>query len=195
MAEDCFEKADVEADVITNPPAVRQPSTVVLPENIIEYRNKLVQEYHRGAVGIIERLRGSGKGGDWEAIALTLLEEIVRETDHLLGNELVSAHNGDLRDSSIISFKRAEVLEKAFRQIQARLEAERIGGLDVDSPAMNTIFTFFMSKAKETFNRMNVGTEISDLFFSTYGEVTENWKKELRDQYQEGKLQQKQGAM
>jgi hypothetical protein len=74
------------------------------------------------------------------------------------------------------------------------MELERISGLDVDSPAMSIIFRFFFNKAKETFNRMNVGTEISDLFFSTYGEVTENWKKELRDNYEEMKFQQKPGV-
>jgi hypothetical protein len=195
MADNDFEEADVESGVVSPPvvmpPAVRQTTAPALPVNVIEYRNRLIQEYHKGADSIIERLRKTDKDGELESLAILLLEEIVKETDHLLGNELVSAYNGDLRDSSIISFKRAEVLEKAIKTIQARMELDRVRGIDVDSPAMNTIFRFFMLKAKQTFDRMNVGTEISDLFFSTYGEVTENWKKELRDNYEELRLQQK----
>jgi hypothetical protein len=192
MADDDFEKADTDAGA-NSKPIVRPPNGSALPMNVIEYRDSLIQEYHKGAASIIDRIRKTNKD-DSSSLVITLIEEVVKETDHLLGNELVSAHNGDLRDSSVISFKRAEVLEKAIKAIQTRMELERISGLDVDSPAMSIIFRFFFNKAKETFNRMNVGTEISDLFFSTYGEVTENWKKELRDTYEEMKFQQKPGA-
>jgi hypothetical protein len=105
MADDDFEKADTDAGA-NSKPIVRPPNGSALPMNVIEYRNSLIQDYHKGAASIIERIRKTNKD-DSSSLVITLIEEVVKETDHLLGNELVSAHNGDLRDSSVISFKRA----------------------------------------------------------------------------------------
>jgi len=159
-----------------------------IPADIMEYRSQLVKQYHDGAPSLIERIKKEGKD-DIESLLVALIEEVVKETDHLLGNELVSAQSGELRDASIISFKRAEVIEKAMKAVQAKLEFERQGGVDVNSPSMTIIFRFFMSKAKEAFDRMGVGNEVNDLFFRTFSDVMSNWKKELRLQFEELKSQ------
>jgi len=179
--EDEFEKADVESGVTVLP---NRKNTGLMPSNVVEYRNQLVQEYHKGAPSLVERIRGSGKE-DIESLLVALIDEVVSETDHLLGNELVSTQNGELRDASIISFKRAEVLEKAIKAVQAKQEFERTSGIDVDSPSMIIIFKFFLEKSKEAFDRMGAGNEIRDLYFRTISEVTNEWKKELREKFEE----------
>jgi hypothetical protein len=78
-------------------------------------------------------------------------------------------------------------LEKAIKAVQNKQEFERESGIDVDSPAMMVVFRFFMLKGKEAFDRMNVGNEVSDLFFRTLGEIMENWKKELREHFEESR--------
>lgn len=100
-----FEEADVVADVVTEnlPATAPKPG---LPENVVEYRAQLVKQYHNGSPSLVEKIRKAGKE-DIESLLVALIEEVVKETDHLLGNELVATQNGDLRDSSIISFKRA----------------------------------------------------------------------------------------
>lgn len=182
-----FEKADKEAGVEVMP--VKQSPTEVVPApaggvpaNVVHFRDQLVRQYHQGAPSLIKRLREAGKQ-DIESLLVALIDEVVTETDHLLGNELVATQNGDLRDASIISFKRTEALEKAIKAVQAKQEFERTGGIDVDSPAMVTVFKFFMSKAKEALEHMGVGAEMNDLFFTTLADVTEEWKKELRAEF------------
>jgi hypothetical protein len=150
----------------------------------MEYREQLVKQYHDGAPSLVEKIRKAGKE-DIESLLVALIEEVVKETDHLLGNELVATQNGDLRDASIISFKRAEVIEKAIKAVQAKQEFERESGIDVDSPSMTVIFRFFLAKAKDTFDRIGVGNETNDLFFRTFSEIMENWKKELRERFEE----------
>ncbi|GAG95169.1 unnamed protein product [marine sediment metagenome] len=188
MAKDTdFEKADKEAGVEVLP--AKQDNTPVpmtaggVPVNVVHFRDQLVRQYHEGAPSLIKRLREAGKE-DIESLLVALIDEVVTETDHLLGNELVATQNGDLRDSSIISFKRTEALEKAIKAVQAKQEFERTGGIDVDSPAMVTVFKFFMSKTKEAMDRMGVGAEMNDLFFSTLSDVTGDWKKELRAEFE-----------
>ena len=191
MSEDDFKKADIEAGVITvEPPDSDGNVSSMIPHrelpiaDVVQYREQLVKSYHSGAPSLVEKIKKAGKD-DIESLLIALIDEVVRETDHLLGNELVATQNGELRDASIISFKRAEVLEKAIKAVQAKQEFERESGIDVDSPSMIVVFRFFMSKAKDAFDRMGVGNEVRDLFFRTLGEIMENWKRELRDRFEE----------
>ena len=130
MSDD-FEKMDSEVGVTavqTLPPS----SGMIRPaSDVIQFRNKLVEEYHKGAPSLAARLRAAGKE-DLESYIVAMIDEVIQETDHLLGNELVATHNGDLRDASVISFKRAEVLEKAIKAAQTKQQFEKQGGIDVD---------------------------------------------------------------
>ncbi len=184
-----FEDADAEVSTSRDSTALSSKSMkTVLPENVMEFRDQLIKQYHNGAPSLVERIRKAGKE-DIESVLVALIEEVIKETDHLLGNELVATQNGELRDASVISFKRAEVIEKAIKAVQAKQEFERESGIDVDSPSMIVIFRFFMSKAKDTFDKMGVGSEMNDLFFRTLADVMEGWKKELRNRFEELRTQ------
>jgi hypothetical protein len=164
------------------PPARLGGATALIPGGAKEFRDGLVKQYHNGDASLVERLEREGRN-DVMSLAVELLKEMVKETDHLLGNELMATQNGDLRDASIISFKRAEVLEKAIKAVQAKMRFEReTSGFDLDSQAMIVVFRFFMMKVKEVFERMDIDVEMSDIFFRQLGEAMENWKKELREQ-------------
>jgi len=184
MADDDFEKADEMAGVQLMP--AERPTRVLAQRgtDVMSYRAQLLERYHAGVSSLVERLRKNGKE-DMESLVVALIDEVVQETDHLLGNELVATQNGELRDASVISYKRAEVLEKAIKAVQAKQEFEKQSGIDVDSPAMMIIFRFFMGKSKETFDKMGVGQEVTDLFFRTFGDTMEFWKKELREHFEE----------
>lgn len=182
-----FEKADREAGVVVEEPvrpdALMLRGTGGIPANVVHFREQLIRQYHSGAPSLIRKLRAAGKYSS-EDLIVALIDEVVAETDNLLGNQLVATQNGELRDASVISFKRAETLEKAIKAVQAKQEFERTGGIDVDSPAMVTVFKFFMSKVHDVLEHIGVDTELNDLFFRTFGEVTENWKKELRSEFE-----------
>lgn len=181
---DEFENADAEAGVEVLPARVGKPDG----QDVMAYRRDLVEQYHKGAPSLLARLRKDGKQ-DMESLVISLIDEIIGETDELKGNQLVALQNGELRDASVISFKRAEVLEKAIRAVQTKQQFEKDGGIDIESPSMMVIFRFFMEKSREAFSKMSVGDEISDLFFRTFGEIMENWKKELRSKFEESRGQ------
>jgi hypothetical protein len=179
-----FDIADKEAGVtgelVTTPPN----NGAVRPANAVEYRAQLISRYHQGAKGLVDKLRTSGHN-DAEALLLSLINEVIQETDHLLGNELVATENGELRDASIISFKRAEVLEKAIKAVQSKHQLEREQGLDLDSPAMMVVFRYFMSKVKTALVKANAPDDMSDLFFRTLSDAMADWKRDLRVQFGE----------
>lgn len=144
-----------------------------------EYREQLIKEYHQGSSSLVDKLKKSGFA-DNETLIVALIEEIVKETDNLLGNQLIAIENGSIRDASVISAKRSEVIEKAIKAVQSKQAFEKENGIDLDSPHMVVIFSYFMKKVKSVFEETGVAPEQSDLFFTTLGEQTENWKKELR---------------
>jgi hypothetical protein len=162
--------------------------TAVIPGGTAEYRDQLVKRYHGGASSLVQRLRKSG-ATDNESLLIALIDEVVRETDNLLGNGLIATESGNVEASSVISFKRAEVLEKAIKAVQSKQQFEKESGVgvDVDSPSMVVIFTYFMTKVKDVFERMEMPDEQRDIFFQTLGEQTENWKRELREKFEAAK--------
>ena len=155
--------------------------SVTDPTSAGEYRDRLVRSYYGGSSGLVEQLKSSGVD-DSQSLIVALIDEVLKETDSLLGNRLVAEENGDLRDASVISFKRSEVLEKAMKAIQSKIKLERESGLDLDSPSMVIVFRFFMKKVKEVFDGMGLADEQQDLFFQKFGEVTGDWKRELRNE-------------
>jgi hypothetical protein len=176
-----FDKMDTEAGVaeVIEPPS----ESSVIPGGTAEYREQLIKNYHGGSATLIERLRNEGLA-DNESLLIALIEEVVKETDNLLGNELIAIENGSVRDASIISAKRAEILEKAIKAVQSKQAFEKESGIDVDSPSMVVIFKYFMRKCSDVFESTGVPSEQRDLFFQTLGEKTENWKKELREEFE-----------
>jgi hypothetical protein len=80
-----FEVADRDAGVSGELVTVeKDPRGALQPTNIAEYRAQLIAKYHKGARGLIERLRTSGQDNA-EALLLAIIEEVVRETDYLSG--------------------------------------------------------------------------------------------------------------
>lgn len=182
---DDFEKMDNDAGTSTAEIVTADPSAIMPGGGggVMEYRDSLVRKYHGGAKSLHARLRGDGKGTG-EDLLVSLIDEVLKETDNLLGNHLVAAENGNLRDASVISYKRAEVLEKAFKAYQSKQAFEKESGIDVSSPSMMVIFRFFMQKIQDVFDGLETPSEQRDVFFLNLGEVTENWKKELREEFE-----------
>lgn len=187
---DDFDKMDNEAGAILAPPV---PSVPVngrngshVPANVVELRKQLVEQYHGGAGSLIERISDKSEGGlSADDLLVALIDEVVKETDHLLGNELVAAQDGLLRDASVISYKRAEVLEKAIKAVQAKRAFEADSGIDLDSPSMMVVFRFFLSKVSDTLIKMEQAEEMRNIFFSAIGDEMKDWKKELRAKFDE----------
>jgi len=180
-----FDEADVEAGEAGKVSRIpRGNASVGFPSNPVEYRNQLVSKYHQGAKNLLEKLRASGRD-DAETLLLSLINEMVHETDHLLGNELVATENGELRDASIISFKRVEALEKTAKAVHTKREFEKESGFDIDSPAMMVVFRYFMSKVKISLMKVNAPDDQSDLIFKALSEAMGDWKKDLKTQMAE----------
>jgi hypothetical protein len=177
-----FENADSVFPVVATPIRDRAPAHA--PSNMIEHRQALIENYHKGANGLADRLKRENRDKP-EMLVMALVEEVVKETDSLLGNELIATENGELRDASIISFKRSEVLEKAIKAVQTKQMFDGDKVIDPDGPAMKIVLRFFMKKVKNVFERMGMQDEMSDAFFRQLGESMDGWQKELTEELED----------
>ena len=184
---DDFEKVDAEVEVLGLPeivPANDDGLSINAPKDMMELRDNLIKEYHKGASTLAGRLDSQGKNS-LDEIVLALVDEIIKETDNLLGNELISAKGGNLRDASVISYKRSEVLEKAIKAVQAKQIFEKEHGVDINSPSMMVVFKYFMNKVKSVFVTLGYEDEASDTFFRILGDDLTDWKKQLKEELSE----------
>jgi len=184
---DDFEKVDAEVEMME--PSVATPInedslSINAPKDMMELRDNLIKEYHKGSSTLAGRLDRQGKN-NLDEIVLALVDEIIKETDNLLGNELISAKGGNLRDASVISYKRSEVLEKAIKAVQAKQIFEKEHGVDINSPSMMVVFKYFMEKVKSVFVTLGYEDEASDTFFRILGDDLTDWKKQLKEELSE----------
>jgi hypothetical protein len=49
---------------------------------------------------------------------------------------------------------------------------------------MMIVMRFFLAKTKHVFEQMGIPDEQSDLFFTQLGESMEDWKKELKEEFE-----------
>ena len=203
---DEFERADLESGKSSPPPAglifsdegesSPLPAGIMIADSgnddgstglktsqngMLKLRDELVKDYHNGSSSLAEKLENEGKN-HLEGLIMSLVDEVIKETDSLLANELVSIQQGDLRDASVISYKRSEVLEKAIKAVQAKQSFEKENGIDVNSPSMLVVFKYFMGKVKGVFEVMNTDDELSDTFFRNLASDLDGWKKELKEE-------------
>jgi len=187
---DEFEKADIEAGVVvesedsedreeTLPAVVETRKPLATPQDMMQFREQLVDIYHKGSKSLVERLTKEHRNNP-ETLVMALVDELVRETDTLLGNALVATHQGSLRDASVISFKRAEVLEKAIKAVQAKQVFDKERGFDLESPFMGVVWRYFMESVKSVFVEFGMSSEVNDTFFRSLAAKMKNWKKDLK---------------
>lgn len=146
----------------------------------VDYRQKLLKEYYDGENSLTDKLKNEGKN-TLEELAYALLDEMIKETDNLKGNELIATEAGATRDATIISDKRLSGLAQVVKAIQTKQEFDKEkGGFDINSPSMRVILSYFMEKAKDAFKVFNYGDEQSDIFFRHLGLSMNDWKKDLK---------------
>jgi len=157
-------------------------------KNPFQEKDELVKLHFGGMSGIGKVLLNRSN----KEILEELRNEILKETDNLLGNELLLTSRNEIRDASAIAVKRGEILEKAMRIIMTMIEAEKAAGVvDIESPEVMVIFKYFMKKVNDTIDGNKMGNEFKDVFFRALADNLTDWKKELKSEFKEKGLQSK----
>lgn len=164
----------------------RQETSAIYPTGKqsfgVEYKRRKIKEFYDGQ-SLGERL--ASKELTLEDILDSLVAEYIREIDNLAGNIIMADDIGNIEASSVISAKRADIVDKMMKAFMARKEFDAQSSIDVNSPSMKIIWRFFMMKCQESFAKSGFSTEISNIFFQNLTEVMGDWRKELKRQIAE----------
>jgi hypothetical protein len=181
-----FNKADQEAEELVSVGDIFSAKGEVAspPQDIFEHREQLIRRHYNGESSLLDKLKNEDRS-DIEELVMALLDEIIKESDNMLGNGLLAMADGNLRDASVIGYKRTEIMEKAIKAIQAKHAINKDRGIDVNSPHMVAIFRYFMRKTQEVFTKLQLGDELTDTFFRILGDEMSNWQRELKAEFKE----------
>ena len=155
--------------------------TPVKSSDFIVLREELVKKYHKTSESLFDKIQNRPDGSNVEIIINTVLEELIKETDNLLGNELTLMQSGHIRDSSVVSVKRSDVLSIVSRVAARKHELSTLNGsVDLNAPAFQLFQQLCFDKLVVVLDKLNVDPELKQLVALKWGEEMENWDKEMK---------------
>lgn len=157
-------------------------------EELKKKKNSLLKRYYNGNSDLINKLKNENKN-TYDGLVTGLTDELLKETDNLLANELLLEIEGNSRDSCVISTKRIEAIEKTIKVVQNKQLFEKENGIDLNSPSMIVILQYFLEKIDESFVVMKVDDEFKSLFFTAFHSKVDTWKKDIQEKIDNMKVE------
>lgn len=147
----------------------------IIGSDISEYKDQLVEKYRKKQPGVLQKIEKNPNLSSDEIMG-SIVEDILRDSESLLGNQLIFTEEGNLRDATTITINRSNLL-KAVADIAAKRKElnQKANDVDLNSPA-------FMLFQKMCFEKM-VGA-LEELEFLDEEEiqlVLDKWAKSMSD--------------
>lgn len=146
-------------------------------DDLFEERNNLVKK-HSPSGTLIERL--SREDINAEDAFTELIKELAESIEVLKGNELLFTSSGNLRDASVLTFKRVESIEKMLVAIQNKHKLIREETINLDSPYIRVLITYFFDKLDESCEKSGLDAESKNVLLNTFSVACQKWKKEVK---------------
>lgn len=147
--------------------------------DVISYRNKVIERYRQNRRGINDLLQGGSLTID--DTLLLIAEEILAESEALLGNGLIMTEDGDLEKATNISVKRTDVLKSVADILAKKRELnQKDADVDLNGPAFMIFQKMCFDKMTDTLEELNFDKEMVQLVLSKWVDKLKNWGKELK---------------
>lgn len=151
-------------------------------QDILSERTDLVKKYYGESSSFFEKLKKSqGTGENIDELVGIIIEEIAKESDNLLGNSLIFTKDGNLHDASVISVKRADMLETLTKVLQRKKEMFIISSkIDYDSPVFKIFQIICFEKLTAILDALTLDVEMKQLIVSRWVDSMKDWQKEIK---------------
>lgn len=157
----------------------------IIGSDINKYRDSLVNEYRSKNTGLLQRLRENGSVTSDEILA-SIAEEILLESEDLLGTRLMFAVEGNLHDSAMITVKRSDLLKAVADIVAKRKELnQRASGVDLNSPAFMVFQKMCFDRMVDVLKDLQIDEEMIQLVLTKWAKKMEDWGKELKNKLDE----------
>ena len=172
----------IEAEIVESTASSDNLTSAIKKQDILTERTGLVKKYYGDNPSFFDKLkktRSSGENVD-ELVGI-IIEEIAKESDNLLGNSLIFTKDGNLHDASIISVKRADMLETLTKVLQRKREMF-VGSskIDYDSPVFKVFQIICFEKLTAILDAMSMDVEMKQIIVSRWVDSMKEWQKEIK---------------
>ena len=147
----------------------------------LDIRQKLVDSYRRKRGTLLARVASSTGDNSVDSIITSVIAELAQETENLLGNEIMMMTAGQVDKASVVSVKRADVLDVLSKVAIRRKEAASSSAIDLNSPVFQMFQQLCFEKLTEAMGEMTFTPEERQLLVSKWMSKMNNWVKELRE--------------
>ena len=145
-------------------------------------KKQMLEAYRQENAGILEKLEKSPAGYNTDQLLNLIIEEMLNTTEDLQGTSLVMESEGNLKDASSVTVKRADLLRLIAEIVSRKKELhQRTGELDLNSPAFFMFQRLCFEKMVEAFESLNVDGEMVNSVLSVWQDKMRNWDKDLRE--------------
>ena len=150
--------------------------------DLLEQRDALVKQRHKLKNALIEKVAQDPSYGGVEALICAVIEELVGESNNLLGNELLMMKHGQVDKASVVSVKHSDVLDILSKvAIRKRDILSSAKSIDFNSAAFQIFQALCFEKLVSVLEELNLDSEMRQLVSLKWADKMEGWDKELRD--------------
>ena len=153
--------------------------------DVNSYRDTLVEKYRGKHKGILQKIKSS-TGVSSDEILVSIVEEILLESEDLLGTRLMFSEEGSLHDAASVTVKRSDLLKSVADIVTKRKELnQRASDIDLNSPAFMVFQKLCFDKMIAALSDLNIDDEMIQLVLSKWSKQMEDWGKELKNKLEE----------
>lgn len=147
---------------------------------ISDVKKKMVRRHYGEDQSLVSRIM-TADGSSMENIINAAILEIAKESENLLGNELIFTENNNLHDASAVAVKRTEILEKIVSVIGKKADIlSKSNSVDLNSPVFQVFQQICVDKLKEILGYLDIDNDLKQLIVIKWGDSMAEWEKELK---------------
>lgn len=146
-----------------------------------DVKQALLKEHRKYRKGILEQLERSNTGFNTDQLQNLIIEDMLLSTEDLQGASLLLENEGNLKDASAISIKRADLLKLVSDIVSKKRElSQRSGEVDLNSPAFCIFQKLCFDKMVESMEELKIESEMVNLLLTRWQAKMKDWGKELK---------------
>lgn len=151
-------------------------------DKIFNEKEELLTDYYNGEKSLIETMTKNPDGGNLDALLNTVVVELLKDSDDLLGNRILLTKQRNLQEANDVTAKRAALLSKIAEISLKKQEINaKTQDVDLNSPAFYLFQQICFDKLKETLSEMQMPDEKIQVVIMKWAERMKNWDKLLTE--------------
>ena len=153
--------------------------------SVQQRRDNLIAEYRKRKRGIIDSVR-AGEVENSDGLISLIVDDLLSESENLMGNSLYFMDEGELHDSTAVTIKRADLLKTiADILVKKRELNQKDADVDLNSPAFQIFQKICFNKMTTVLEELSFDSEMKQLILSKWSIAMRDWGKELQNELKE----------